>query len=147
MTKQRIVVGIDGSESSKAALEWAVAEARMRGAQLTVVLAWEFPTVTLTSYGDANLPVMSKVDTEKQAEIVAHAMLSDVMGDSLEPPVDLVVRNGHPAPVLLEQAKGADLVVVGSRGRGGVRGAVLGSVSTKVVHHAECPVLVFRHPA
>jgi nucleotide-binding universal stress UspA family protein len=146
MAQERIVVGIDGSEPSKAALRWALAEARLRGAQLTPVLAWEFPSLALTSYGDATLPVGTMADVEKQAETVAHACVAEVMGDALDPPIDLVVRQGHPAAVLLQEAKGASLIVVGSRGRGGFSGAVLGSVSTNVVHHAECPVVVLRRP-
>jgi nucleotide-binding universal stress UspA family protein len=146
MAEEHIVVGIDGSDPSKAALRWAVAEARMRNARLTVVLAWRFPSLALTPYGGATLPMLTMADLQKQAESVAHTTVAEVMDEALDPPVELVIRRGHPVDVLLEEAKGADLVVVGSRGRGGFSGALLGSVSTAVVHHAECPVLVFRRP-
>ncbi|HTZ07910.1 MAG TPA: universal stress protein, partial [Acidimicrobiales bacterium] len=68
-----------------------------------------------------------------------------VLGENPEVPVRLVVREGHPAPVLIDEAGGADLLVVGSRGHGAFMGMVLGSVSEHCVSHAPCPVVVVRH--
>jgi nucleotide-binding universal stress UspA family protein len=146
MRQERIVVGIDGSEPSKQALRWAVHEATLRDATVEVVLAWQFPSLGLTAYGDAKLPLMSPEDIEKASEKAARKSVDEVVGEALEPPITITVREGHPARTLLEAAHDADLVVIGSRGLGGVSGALLGSVSTNVVHHATCPVVVVRRP-
>jgi nucleotide-binding universal stress UspA family protein len=147
MTKETIVVGVDGSPSSQLALEWAVQEALLRKAQILAVHAWQFPAVGMTAYGGAALPVLSMNDLEKAEEALARRAIEEVMGDRIEPPAALVVRVGNPAAILLDVAKDADLLVVGSRGHGGFSGMLLGSVSNHVVHHASCPVVVIRRPA
>jgi nucleotide-binding universal stress UspA family protein len=145
MAESRIVVGVDGSPASRAALEWAVAEARLRHATLEVVHAWEFPAFVLTTYGGATLPVVAPEDLERAArELVARTVAGMAGADPVLRLETTVVR-GHPANTLVEAAKGADLLVVGSRGHGGFTGMLLGSVSNHVAHHATCPVVIVRH--
>lgn len=140
MDKQehRIVVGVDGSESSKAALRWAIRQAKLVGASVDVVTAWRYPT----GYGWA--PATADIDFEGEAKRI----LSEALGEisSLEPdvPVRPLVAEGHAAEVLLRTARGADLLVVGSRGHGGFASALVGSVSLQCVLHAHCPVLILR---
>lgn len=136
--QQRIVVGIDGSEQSKGALRWAIGQARLTGASVDAVTAWRFPA----SYGLS--VVAADLDVEGEARKMLSETLSDVTGGASEVQVRQLAGEGPPAEVLLNAAKGADLLIVGSRGRGGFRSAVLGSVSLACVLHAPCPVLVFR---
>jgi nucleotide-binding universal stress UspA family protein len=136
--QQRIVVGIDGSEQSKGALRWAIGQARLTGASVDAVTAWRFPA----SYGLS--VVAADLDVEGEAMKMLSETLSEVVGDASEVQVRPLAGEGPPAEVLLNAAKGADLLIVGSRGRGGFRSAVLGSVSLACVLHATCPVLVFR---
>jgi nucleotide-binding universal stress UspA family protein len=137
--KQRIVVGVDGSSSSMAALRWAIRQAKLTGSSVDVVTAWWYPS----AYGWA--PVDDSVlDLEGDAKRALTEALNKVSG--LEPDIHVrpLVTEGHPADVLLRAAKGADLLVVGSRGHGGFASAMLGSVSLNCVLHAHCPVLVLR---
>lgn len=134
----RIVAGVDGSPSSKAALRWAVRQARLTGAEVEAVTAWHLPS----SYG-----VAPTADWTADFEGEARKMLTDTLNElGIEPPVTVraTVAEGHPADVLVRAARGADLLVVGSRGHGGFAGSLLGSVSQYCVHHAACPVLVVR---
>lgn len=131
---ERIVVGVDGSAGSALALGYAVSEARLRHAQLDVLLAWQVPTTW-----DGTL-VPASFDPEATGRKCLQDALSAVPSD------DIVVRQqvvqGHPATVLLTAAAEADLLVVGSRGHGGFVGSLLGSVSHRCVAHATCPVVV-----
>ena len=136
--EQRIVVGVDGSDSSKAALRWAIRQAKLTGASVDAVTAWRFPA----SYGLS--VVAADLDVEGEARKMLSETLSDVTGGASEVQVRQLAGEGPPAEVLLNAVKGADLLIVGSRGRGGFRSAVLGSVSLACVLHAPCPVLVFR---
>lgn len=135
-----VVVGVDGSEPSRQALHWAARHAAMAGAELKVVTTWEFPT----TFGWAP-PYPDGFDPERDTENALRDTVRQVLGDNPEVPVHLVVREGHPAPVLIDEAGGADLLVVGSRGHGAFMGMVLGSVSEHCVSHAPCPVVVVRH--
>jgi len=136
---QRIVVGVDGSESSKAALRWAIRQAKLTGASVDAVSAWRYPT----GYGWA--PVADgEPDFETEAKRTLVEALGEVSGLEPEIPVRPLVAEGHAAEVLLRTAKGADLLVVGSRGHGGFTSALVGSVSLYCVLHAHCPVLVLR---
>lgn len=137
--ERRIVVGVDGSESSKAALRWAIRQAKLTGESVDAVIAWRIPS----SYGWAPYPV-SMPDLEGDAKSVLIAALAEV--SALEPDVLVrpIVTEGNAAEALLRAAKGADLLVVGSRGHGEFASALLGSVSMHCVLHAPCPVLVFR---
>ena len=144
MASERIVVGVDGSHPSERALRWAIEEARVRGASLEVVHAWQFPSVGLIPYGGATMPTITFDELEKSADELVREMVYEVMGDALNPPVTTSTSMGHPAHVLLEAAEGADLLVVGCRGHGGFAGMLLGSISANVAHHAHCPVVVVR---
>lgn len=137
---QRIVVGIDGSENSRRALEWALTEAKLRSVRLTLVSAWQVPKAILSS------PVaMAAYDDEvwrSEATDALNAALESVDLNDLPAGLDREVVEGPPAQVLLDTSSDADLIVVGSRGRGGFAGLLLGSVSQQVAHQSRCPVVI-----
>lgn len=137
-SSRRVVVGVDGSDTSLLALEFAFRAAAQRGVGLTTLRSLELPIPFDPS-------VMDAVDENEDAQ---RRLLSEALEDQHKkfPDVDVhstVVRN-HPGHALVVESSGAELVVVGSRGRGGFRGMLLGSVSQAVLHHAECPVAVVR---
>lgn len=137
--EQRIVVGVDGSDSSKAALRWAIRQAKLTGGLVDAVTAWHYPP----AYGWA--PVADGGESpERSAKEALTESLAEVSGLEPEVPVRPHVREGHAAEVLLRVANGADLLVVGNRGHGGLASAMTGSVSLQCVLHAHCPVLVLR---
>jgi nucleotide-binding universal stress UspA family protein len=136
---QRVVVGIDGSASARRALEWAVSEASVRKASLEVVHAWHLPYVDGYPYGVGL--AMPQVFEEAARAIVATAV-ADLDTSGLAHPIEPIVRIDGAASAILDVAKGADLIVVGSRGRGGFAGLLLGSVSHHVAHHATCPIVI-----
>jgi nucleotide-binding universal stress UspA family protein len=135
----RIVVGVDGSTCSVAALNWAAQQAELTGSVLEVVTTWEWPN----TYG-VNLVVPTGYDPEADAR----AVLDDVLKTVHDAHPGLVVRpvvvRHHAAPALVEASRGADLLVVGSRGHGEFAGMLLGSVSEHCVTNAHCPVLVLH---
>ena len=135
----RIVVGIDGSASSVKAAEWAATQAELTGAVLEVLMTWEWPA----SYG-WSLPIPSDYDPEKDSERALDKALEPVR--QAHPAITIApsVAEGHPAPLLVDASKGAELLVVGSRGHGEFAGMLLGSVSEHCAANAHCPVLVFR---
>ena len=139
----RIVVGVDGSLSSRAALRWAVKQARFTGGTVDAVIAWQIP-VMLQNYGWAPIYREEAGDFAEDARKRIDAVISE----EIEPADSRLVRSqvlhGHPAQVLLDAADNADLLVVGSRGHGSFAEALLGSVSQHCVHHAHCPVLIMR---
>jgi nucleotide-binding universal stress UspA family protein len=138
---ERIVVGIDGSDGSRTALQWAGAEARRRGATLEVVLAWEYPAGMVYASHGSFLP--PEPDMEGAAVATLQKLLADE-GLASDDGVDLreSVVHDAPAPALLHASQDADLLVVGSRGQGAFVGMLLGSVSQHCVTHATCPVVV-----
>jgi nucleotide-binding universal stress UspA family protein len=139
MTK--IVVGVDGSEEAQAALRWAFDEAHLRQAQLDVVHAWTYP------YQGPRTGVTEPRDLmELDAAKALENTMTRLRGERTDTSVILhaCVREGNPADVLVQESKDADLLVVGSRGRGGFASLLLGSVSTAVTHHSGCPVVVVR---
>ncbi|MGY1633497.1 universal stress protein [Geodermatophilus sp. SYSU D01186] len=139
--RSRIVVGVDGSPSSRQALRWAARQAELTGAELHAVTAWRLPT----TYGW--IPPIADHDWAGEARAVqAHAIAETLDGTQAER-VRRDVVEGHPARALVRCAAGADLLVVGSRGHGGFSGMVLGSVAQHVVTQAPCPVLVVRETA
>ncbi len=140
--KHRIVVGVDGSASSKAALAWAVKQAELTGATVKAVIAWEFPA----NFGYP-VPVAPEPSFEALAREVVTLALADVPAAAGNVTVEAEVVEGNGAKVLLDASAGADLLVVGSRGHGGFVGALLGSVSQHCVAHATCPVVVIRGAA
>ena len=135
----RIVVGIDGSPSSIAALDWGLRQAELTGAALEVLMTWEWPA----SYGWP-LPLPSEYDPASDTEKLVADATAEVRKAHPDLDIQLRVLEGHPAPVLVEASRGADLLVVGSRGHGEFAGMLLGSVSEHCVTNAHCPVVVFR---
>jgi nucleotide-binding universal stress UspA family protein len=138
---RRIVVGVDGSESSKDALRWAAHQAELTGDSLEAVITWE---ITPNSYGVA-LPLPSDYDPAAIAKQTLGETTLDVLGESGAAHVHARVVEGPPARSLLDISKGADLLVLGSRGHGPFVGMLLGSVSEYCAAHATCPVVVVRH--
>ena len=135
-----IVVGVDGSGSSKEALRWAIHQAKLTGAAVQAVTAWRFPV----GYGMATMDDDSVIDFETSAKQILTEALAEVSGLDPEVPVRPLVIEGHAGEVLLNAARGAELLVVGSRGHSGFTSALLGSVSMSCVLHARCPVVVVR---
>lgn len=138
----KIVVGVDGSDHSVHALTWAVNEAKLRNAVLCPVTTFSIGFIS-TGYEIA-LPDIA--DMKAATQTMLDAALDTVretvdFGDLV---VEPMVLEGHPGERLIALSDDADLVVVGSRGRGGFVGALMGSVTTNVVHHAKCPVVVVR---
>lgn len=135
--KQRIVVGVDGSEPSKAALRWAARIAPAINGEIEAVITWDYPM----SYG---WPIGAA--TGWRPDVDAGRVLDDTLADVFvgDRPENLVtsVRKGGASHELLAASSDADLLVVGSRGHGGFVGLLLGSVSTTCTEHASCPVLV-----
>jgi nucleotide-binding universal stress UspA family protein len=138
----RVIVGFDGSESSAAAAQWAADEARARGRGLTFVHA-VLPPVTA---GGLGIGLPPSLDLVEQLESQAAAQLATYAASFRDLDVRTHVGIGAPSAVLLEASETADLVVMGTRGRGGFRGLLLGSVSSQVAAHSACPVAVVRKP-
>ncbi|MCB1013682.1 MAG: universal stress protein [Acidimicrobiales bacterium] len=141
----RVVVGVDDSPGSDRALRWAVAEAAAHGREVHAVLAWELPTIG--AFGIDPQPVDFDALAEGAAQVLAR-VLARVEDEAREQGVTVTgeVVHGHPRHVLLECAGDADLLVVGSRGMGGVKGLLLGSVSSYCATHAPVPVAVVPAP-
>ncbi len=143
---RRIVVGVDGSPSSKAALAWAVRQAELTGASVEAVMAWHYPVM---AGGAPFVPVgaMYTADYGEYAAMVLNGAICETVDPDRPVKVSSTVREGNAAHVLLDASVGAELLVVGSRGHGGFTEALLGSVSQACVHHARCPVVIVREPA
>ncbi|HEY3009530.1 MAG TPA: universal stress protein [Micromonosporaceae bacterium] len=137
-----VVVGVDGSASSDAAVEMAFEEASARGAQLLAVHFWTGPVST--GPGDM-LPLVYDYDDVEADEVRLLAeSLAGWRDRYPDVPVTRRVIRGHPAHGLVDESAQAQLLVVGARGRGGFTGLLLGSVSQAVLHHAACPVAIVR---
>jgi nucleotide-binding universal stress UspA family protein len=137
-----IVVGIDGSDHSRRALEWAVNEAAVRYAPLTVLTVNQ----AIVGYGGGPVEYPGDADRTGQAAEAAQKQTDTIIENagagSRPPSVSVEAVTGFPAEELLRAAAGADMIVVGSRGTGGFRRLRLGSVANQVTHHARCPVVV-----
>ncbi|MFD8141555.1 universal stress protein [Streptomyces sp. NPDC059708] len=135
----KIVVGVDGSPSSQAALRWAVRYAGLVGGTVEAVTAWEIP-------GEASwsAPAVDATFDEEEAERRLVEEVRAVLGEEGASLVRERLVHGHPVEVLVGAAGGAEMLVVGSRGRGGFRRALLSSVSQQVALHAPCPVTIVR---
>jgi nucleotide-binding universal stress UspA family protein len=137
-----VVVGIDGSPLSEAALAEAFRQADARGLPLTVVHAW------FLDYSGTGLAVLATDDQIRELAEEERSVAADAVDRWSRTYPGVTVRqhvlNAHPVQALVDHSKGAELLVVGSRGRGGFGGLVLGSVSQGVLHHAHCPVMVVR---
>lgn len=134
----RIVVGVDGSQPSLDALHEAVKYAKLLGASIEAITTWTYP-VSMGPYAAANGPSFEDIAKETMEQA-----LTDAFGEQRPEGLSAVVAFGHPAQVLVEHSAGAELLVLGSRGRGGFAGLLLGSVSSECASHAKCPVLIVR---
>lgn len=136
-----IVVGVDGSECSEDALRWAAHQAEFTGADLHVVCAWDYPT----AYGWAWAPGFTSLDLAAESRKDLEATIEKVLEGRAHRPVTARAERGPAADVLVTASRGADLLVVGSRGRGAFADMLLGSVSLHCAQHADCPVVIVRH--
>ena len=133
-TRHRVVVGVDGSRDAMAAVDWAATQAQLTGAVLEIVTAFG------QGYGFLN---PSEVERGMQNDIDQ----ATARVERVAPSIDIITKAfaGSPGGFLIEESAPADLLVVGSRGRGGFRSLLLGSVSRRCVHRARCPVVVVGH--
>jgi nucleotide-binding universal stress UspA family protein len=142
VTMSGIVVGIDGSHNASHALEWAMTEAGVRHADLTVITV----NSVIAGYWSGR-PITFPGDDERVAEArkLAEASVAKIaadLGDHQPESVHVVAKNGFPAQALIDASEDCDLLVVGSRGGGGFGALAVGSITNQVVHHAKCPVVV-----
>jgi nucleotide-binding universal stress UspA family protein len=138
---KKIIVGVDPSESAKGALRWAITNSSA-GDTILAVHTWQVYAVS----GFDVPPAYNVIDIETDAKQFTKEFVTEVealvVNDGVHAKIETEVHHGHAGRILIELSEGADMVVVGSRGHGGFRGLLLGSVSTYVVHHAKCPVVV-----
>jgi nucleotide-binding universal stress UspA family protein len=141
LIQQRVVVGVDGSAESVAALGWAARYAQQAGATVWAVLAWHYP-------GAAGGPPVEvsplRQETQQQMQDRLNEAVAQVYPGPGPASVEAKVSYGHPAEVLIDESQDADLLVVGHRGHGGFAGMHIGSVSIHCVTAAHCPVTVVR---
>jgi nucleotide-binding universal stress UspA family protein len=148
MTPTRIVAAVDGSPVAERALAFAIEEAEARHLPLCVVVAR--PTLSARWSGDARLPEPLPTERAEEMESLAAEMLAKVEHERGKPntaPTSIELLNGPPAEIIEEFLRPSDLLVIGSRGIGGVRRLLLGSVSSALVQAAPCPVVVVRPEA
>ena len=139
--RQPIVVGVDGSPTADAAARWAVGQAALVGSAVRVVHAWQYPYAgDLSALSDKGAPTAFEAAAKGVLDALVARVRAGCDGDGVEIVAEL--RHGDPASVLLEAGKGAQLLVVGTRGLGPVRGALLGSVAQRCLAGAPCPVVV-----
>jgi nucleotide-binding universal stress UspA family protein len=143
-----IVVGVDHSGGAKEALRFALEEAKLRQATLRVVHAWQYGYIGAADLEGAYPALGGDVeDLRSAAETTLEATLRESIPEPDPVEVERRVIEGRAAAVLVDESRGADLLVVGSRGHGGFAGLLLGSVSQQCAHHAACPVvIVHRRP-
>lgn len=134
----RIVVGIDGSPSSVSALQWAVRQAELTHGSLEIVATWDWPA----SFGWSSIP--EGYDPASDLKKMIDPLIAGLRASHPQVTMESKIVEGHPAPVLIEESKGADLLVVGSRGHGEFVGMLVGSTSEHCVANASCPVVVIR---
>ena len=136
-----VVVGVDGSDGAHDALRFAVEEAKLRGAVVRAVMAWN-PDTLAYSGGDWG-PSVDPTRLEESTRAALDAAVDTVEANGAAA-IERVVATGQAAEVLVEQARGADMLVVGARGHGGFAGLLLGSVGHQAALHASCPVTIVR---
>jgi nucleotide-binding universal stress UspA family protein len=134
----RVVVGVDGSDQSKLALRWALVIATSYDASVVAVAAWQYPSAS--GWG----PTAIEWNPEQDMDTCLTQTVAEVCGAQRPEHLQLSVRQGNAAQVLIAESQGASMLVVGSRGHGGFAGLLLGSVSANVAEHAHCPVLVIH---
>ena len=142
----RIVVGVDGSANARAALDWALGQARVTGSTVVAVMVWRDPYAVADGWTGTIAQYIDTDELERRYRAELDGIVDAVNTEGLQAPVERVVASGNAASTLLELAHDADLVVVGSRGHGGFVGLLLGSVSQQVANHATCPVVIVPSP-
>ncbi|MFJ7175977.1 universal stress protein [Streptomyces massasporeus] len=135
----RVVVGVDGSPASHAALRWAVHHARMVGGTVEAIYVWDTPSAR----GWSGPAVDPDFDLEQARERFAQELRTVFPGEQ-PPRLQEHLVQGDPSEALIQASEGAELLVVGRRGIGGFARAMLGSVSQRCAQHAACPVVVVR---
>lgn len=143
---ERIVVGVDGSEGSRQALRWSVDEAQVHGATVEAVHAFSYASHLGYSIDAVAVPVPPVEELQTSAAKVLEEAIEATVPDEARIGIERHVSEGAAVNVLLTRAADADLLVVGTRGHGGFRGLLLGSVSHQCVTHAPCPVVVVPAP-
>lgn len=139
----KVVVGVDGSDSSRRALRFALGHALLTGSSVEVVNSWEVPLPQDTESLAADAGALHEDVFDRQSEEIVAGVLAEVIDDQTEGlDISAVRMQEDPVEALTRASQGADLIVVGSRGRGGVRGLIMGSTSQGVLHHAKVPVAV-----
>lgn len=142
-----IVVGVDHSDGAKAALRFAVGEAKLRQASLRVVHAWQLGYVAASFIPGSYPELGDELDALRDAaEAALEATLHEIVPATGAVEIERRVVEGAPSAVLVDESRDAELLVVGSRGLGGFSGLLLGSVSQQCAHHAACPVVIVRAP-
>ncbi|WP_347110867.1 universal stress protein [Paenarthrobacter sp. S56] len=136
----KIIVGVDGSEASVAALQEAGKLASATGQKVVATAYWDYPQVY-----DGYL-AMGIGRFEEAAAAILQLAVEKAFGEQLPDNVEISLERGHPRQGLIEASRDADMIVVGRRGHGGFGGLLLGSVSSACVAHAHCPVLVVNVP-
>ncbi len=143
-----IVVGVDGSEESRAALAWAVEEGRLRQAPVLAIHAWEVPVVPApTGLVPPSVEVVGDLtELRHGAADLLETIVREIAGDAADVEVRSSVVEDKPVNALLDAAEqnDAQLIVVGSRGHGGFVALLIGSTSDQVARHATCPVVIHR---
>jgi nucleotide-binding universal stress UspA family protein len=136
IARGEVVAGVDGSPGARRALDFAFAEAGLRGARLRAIQAWAWPRPGGFEPADP--------DSEREAQAALEEWL--VPSEERHPGVEVTaeVLHGHPVEVLREAASGADLLVVGTRGHGTLKGMIIGSTSQAMLHYATCPLAIVR---
>ena len=140
-----IVVGVDGSDHSRRSLRWAMQEAVLRRVPLTVITVRPNPVRPATTiYWGLTPPLENREAEDLAAQKALQQFVDEVASEigGTAPEVTVSVADGNPAEELVRASRDADMLVVGSRGIGGFGKLMLGSVSSQVTHHAECPVLI-----
>ncbi|MEO7398513.1 MAG: universal stress protein [Ilumatobacteraceae bacterium] len=138
----KIVVGVDGSQPSSSALKWAIAEAKLRCADLDIVVSWDYPVMTTSE--PIFIPTPDRSVFESGAERTAEQMIADSGLAESGVVYHVITPEGRPGETLVDRAAGADLLVVGSHGSGIIKELFLGSVSNYCAHHSPCPVVLVR---
>lgn len=140
---RRIVVGVDGSPPSVAALRWAITEAELTGDTVEAVIAWQHP-IGAAGYGWAPMVMDDGIDMQAIAEKTLTEAIDQVVQPGCAVTVERRVAEGYAPSVLVDASAHADLLVVGNRGHGTFTDALIGSVSQNCAHHAKCPVVIVR---
>ena len=142
---ESVLVGVDGSEDSRTALQWAAAVSAALQLPLRAMWAWHYPTNAILSVGNIDLPEPHRADELVETQL--RHLLTDVLGEETAD-ISVEVGRGPGAAALLDAAEdGSAMLVVGSRGLGGFKGLLLGSVSRQLCEHAQGPVTVVRRSA